>query len=388
MTLIQIVFWLTIILILYPYFGYPFIIFIVSKLKQNKTPKIIPNYEPTITVLITAYNEAENVNQKVENTRNLIYNKNKIKQVWVTDGSTDQTNSLLENHTDVKVFYEPKRQGKINAMNRAIKFIDTDIVIFTDANTLLNNQSIQHIVNCFSNPAVGCVAGEKRIINELKENAAAAGEGIYWQYESFIKKIDAKIGTAVGAAGELFAVRRELFQFVAPNTILDDFEISMRIAMMGYKIDYNPNAYAIEKASVNINEEMKRKIRIAAGSIQSLLRLKKLLNPFYKPFLWFQYLSHKVFRWVVVPVCLPLAFLLNIIIAFNYTNTVYSILLILQILFYLIVYLGSLLKNKNILFTIIFVPYYFFIANYAMWLGFIRYCKGRQTVNWERAKRA
>ena len=149
-------------------------------------------------------------------------------------------------------------------MNRGIKFVKTPIVIFSDANTLLGKDSIMRIAQMFADPKVGCVSGEKRIFNANEEAASAAGEGIYWKYESTLKRWDAELYSAVGAAGELFAIRTELFNEVEPDTLLDDFIISLRVAMKGYKIDYDPEAYAIETASANVKEELKRKIRIAA----------------------------------------------------------------------------------------------------------------------------
>ena len=164
------------------------------------------------------------------------------------------------------------------AMNRGVKFVETPIVVFSDAITTLGKESIRRIVKLFQDPKTGCVSGEKRIVNG--EKAAAAGEGLYWKYESTLKKWDAELNSVVGAAGELFAIRTELFQEVEPDTILDDFIISLRVAMKGGSIQYDPEAYAIETASANVKEELKRKIRIAAGGIQSVIRLWPLLNIF------------------------------------------------------------------------------------------------------------
>ncbi len=189
----------------------------------------------------------------------------------------------------------------------------------------------------------------------------------------------------------MFAIRTELFNEVEPDTLLDDFILSMRIAINGYKIKYAPNAYAIETSSANVKEELKRKIRIAAGAVQSTFRLSKALNPFHDFLLAFQFFSHKISRWLIVPFALPLILLLNVhIVIFTSIsyNYIYFAILILQIIFYLTVLIGLLLRNLNINFKIIFVPYYIFVMNYASWLGLIRFLKKKQSVNWERAKRA
>ena len=169
----------------------------------------------------------------------------------------------------------------------------------------------------FSNPNTGCVAGEKRILEKEADAAAGAGEGLYWKFESWIKNMDAELNTAVGAVGELFAIRTELFEDVENDTLLDDFIISLRIARKGYHIAYTPNAYAEETASLNVKEELKRKIRIAAGGIQTIFRLKGLLNPFRYGLLSWQYFSHKVLRWTLAPLSLFLIFAVNLFIVWQ-----------------------------------------------------------------------
>ncbi|MDA3892212.1 MAG: glycosyltransferase family 2 protein [Salinivirgaceae bacterium] len=380
-------FWTLVFIVFYSYFGYPILLFVISKFKTKKHNfDINSNYEPMVTLFVAAYNEQDNVDAKISNSLELDYPKDKLEMVWITDGSDDNTNVLLENYPVVKVYFEPERKGKINAMNRGMKFVKSEIVIFSDGNTLLSKEAVREIVNGFKNPKVGCIAGEKRIDLSGKEAAAASGEGFYWKYESWIKKLDAETGSCIGAAGELFAIRKELFFNVESDTILDDFIISLTIALQGYKIDYTPKAYAIEKASVSVAEEMKRKVRIAAGSIQTLVRLRALLNIFKNGFLSFQYFSHKVMRWVATPVSLVLLLPINIYLSI-YSN-LYANILYVHLLFYLIVAIGWLLKDKKTGIGIVFIPYYFFIANLSMWLGFFRYIKGAQSVNWERAKRS
>ena len=364
-------------------------LFILVKIKRifsKKENKVSTAELPEVTLLIAAYNEQDYVKSKVENTLQLNYPAEKLHQIWVTDGSNDKTPELLAGYPEVEVLHKPERNGKIAAMNRGIKFVKTPIVIFSDANTLLGKESIMKIAEMFNNPKVGCVSGEKRIFNANEEAASAAGEGIYWKYESTLKKWDAELYSAVGAAGELFAIRTDLFNEVEPDTLLDDFIISLRVAMKGYKIDYDPEAYAIETASANVKEELKRKIRIAAGGIQSVVRLYPLLNIFKYGMLSFQYISHRVLRWTITPLALLLVLFLNTILA--PVSTIYFVLLVLQILFYISALAGWFLENKKIKIKVFFVPYYFFIMNYAVFMGFGRFLKKSQSVNWERAKRA
>ncbi|MCF8343759.1 MAG: glycosyltransferase family 2 protein, partial [Bacteroidales bacterium] len=351
-----------------------------------------PGYEPEVTLFVAAYNEKDYVDKKVQNSFELEYPRGKVKQVWITDGSDDGTPALLEKYKDrgVEVYHKPERGGKIGAINRGIQFVKTPILIYSDGNTMLGKESIRRIVDLFANPKVGCVSGEKRIAQKEKDTAAGT-EGIYWKYESTLKKWDAELYSVVGAAGELFAIRTELFQEVEPDTLLDDFIISLRIAMKGYTIQYDPEAYAIESSSANVKEELKRKVRISAGGIQSIIRLKKLLNIFKYGILSFQYISHRVLRWTLAPLFLPLAFILNLIVTLNQGlfnfSYIYTYLLWGQVLFYLSALIGWYLENREIKIKVLFVPYYFFIMNLSVYLGLARFIKGKQTVNWERAKR-
>ncbi len=392
----EIIFWSFIIVIFYSYAGYAILLFISIKLKRlfGKTQQniqILDEDLPEVTMFVAAYNEKDFINTKQKDLYNLDYPKDKIHYLWLTDGSDDGSPELLKKYDDVEVLHEPERRGKINAMNRGMKYVKTPIVIFSDCNTGLGRQSVRKIVELLRNPKVGCVAGEKRIYSSDKDTASGAGEGLYWRYESQLKRWEAELSSVIGAAGELFAIRTKLFKEVEPDTLLDDFVISLRIAMDGYSIQYDPDAYAIESASLNVGEELKRKIRISAGAIQSILRLSALLNPFKYGWLSIQYISHKFLRWTFVPVFLFLVFPLNLLLIFSdntYLSThIYIVLFLLQILFYLFSLIGYLLSNRKIRYKFIFIPYYFFIMNLSMYLGFLRFVKGTQSVNWEKSKR-
>jgi cellulose synthase/poly-beta-1,6-N-acetylglucosamine synthase-like glycosyltransferase len=189
----------------------------------------------------------------------------------------------------------------------------------------------------------------------------------------------------------LFAIRTKLYRHVEKDTLLDDFMVSLRVAQEGYTIQYDPEAYAIETASANVKEELKRKIRISAGGIQSIVRLRSLLNIFKYGTLSFQYISHRVLRWSLTPLCLVLLIPVLSVIAVNdglLSFSLYAILFWLQLLFYAAAFLGWFLENRKTRVKILFIPYYFFIMNLSVVLGFFRYMKNTQSVNWERSKRA
>lgn len=396
MSLIEWIFWGLIFVVFYSYLGYGLLLFILIKLKRllRGTKVVHPITElPEVTLFIAAYNERAYVKAKMENTFSLNYPKDKLKIVWVTDGSDDGTPEevLRYKNDQTEVLHLPERGGKIGAMNRGMKFITSPIVVFCDANTMLGEESIMRIVRLFTDPKVGCVSGEKRVMS-IGTEAASATEGLYWKYESTLKKWDAELYSVVGAAGELFAVRRELYRDVEKDTLLDDFMISLRIAMDGYTIQYDPDAYAMEHPSANVKEELKRKVRISAGGIQSVIRLLPLLNLFKYGTLSFQYISHRVLRWTLSPLALPLLFILNLGILITNIDPIsqafYSLIFIGQLIFYGTALIGWYFESKGVRLKLLYVPFYFTMMNYAVFLGFKRFIKGKQSVNWERAKRA
>lgn len=391
-----ILFWILLFILFYTYVGYALLLWLILKARKLFMPSAEKEskggYEPRVCLFVTAFNEKDFVEQKVGNSFSLNYPPDKVQYLWMTDGSDDGTPGCLSKYKQVEVHHKDERRGKIHAMNRGIEFVNAPIIIFSDANTILGENSIREIVGCFANPEVGCVAGEKRIVEREKDDAAGAGEGIYWKFESWVKKMDGQLNSAVGGVGELFAIRKGLYEEVENDTILDDFIISLRIAKRGYKIAYAPNAYAEETASVNVKEELKRKIRIAAGGIQTISRLKELLNPFRYGVLSWQYFSHKVLRWTLAPVSLFLFLAVNFfIVLLNkvwLSGDFYSILLYCQLVCYVFALAGWYFEHKQLRNKLFFAPYYFVSINYASIRGIIRHFKGKQPVTWERSKRA
>ncbi len=392
----EVVFWVLLPILFYTFIGYAILLYSILKIRNilfgKRNLNIDSEYEPNVCLFVTAFNEKDFVAQKVENSFSLDYPKEKIQYLWITDGSNDGTPDLLKKYDSLEIHHLPERKGKMHAMNRGVKFVKAPIIIFSDTNTILGKQSVREIVAQFSNAKTGCVAGEKRIVEKDADAAAGAGEGLYWKFESWVKKMDADLNSAVGAVGELFAVRTELFEDVEVDTLLDDFMISLRIAQKGFRIAYTPNAFAEETASLNVKEELKRKIRIAAGGIQTIFRLKGLLNPFRYPLLSWQYFSHKVLRWSLAPLSLFLILPVNLFIVSQQNSWTefqfFTIMFYVQLLCYLMAALGWYLENRKLRFKILFVPYYFLFINYTSIRGIFRYFKGNQSVAWEKSKRA
>lgn len=343
-------------------------------------------FEPGVTLVIPCFNEADILVDKIANSKLLEYPADKLHLVFITDGSTDNSEAVLKAWPEIEVLHENRRGGKTAAENRAMRFVKTPFVIFSDANTRLNTEAVRNIVRHFADEKVGCVSGEKRIINDSSDSASAAGEGIYWKYESLLKKLDSELYSAVGAAGELVAFRTSLYQDLPEDTLLDDFMQSMQMAADGYKIVYEPEAYAVETASENVAEELKRKVRICTGGWQSINRLSGRLTIRKTPVLYFQYISHRVLRWTITPFLLIAMFLMNSWLGMD-GNIFYQLLMAAQILFYSAALVGFVLENRRVRFKPVFVPYYFCIMNYAVLAGLSRYLAGNQKATWDKAQR-
>lgn len=387
-SIILILFWLSLALVFYTYIGYGLLIFVLSKIwGENETPTTpIDNELPEVTLIVAAYNEEKFIKAKIENSLSLDYPSSKLNLWIVADGSTDRTVEFSNAYSKAVVHFSPERKGKIHAVNRVFAEIKTPIVIFSDANTKLNPLALKNIVRHFADPKVGGVAGEKRIVAHESDNASGSGEGLYWKYESALKTMDSKFTTAVGAAGELFAVRTALYEKPDANAIIEDFVTSMKIVAAGYRFAYEPDAYAIETASASINDEWKRKVRISAGGIQSIIWLTPLLNIFKYGWVSWQYVSHRALRWSLAPLSLLILFVANL--ALIPSSNFYLITFIGQCAFYILALAGHTMRNNKISIKGFFVPYYFAMMNLSVFAGAIRLVRKQQSVVWEKTSRA
>lgn len=373
-------FWLCLAIVVYTYVGYGLILYLLVFIKRlaikaKPLADITDDCLPEVTLMVCAYNEEDIISEKMSNIHSLDYPADRLHLVWVTDGSTDNTNSILSAYPDVKIVFSPERRGKSAALKHGIKEVSTEIVMMTDANTMLNPGAVREIVRLMQTPKVGCVSGEKKVMAKSDSDKAAQGEGLYWKYESTLKRLDSELYSAMGAAGELCVIRRQLMTDIPDDTLLDDFVISMEIVRMGYKIAYTSKAFAMEYGSADLHEESKRKRRIAAGGLQSSWRLRSLMNPLRHPVVAFQFVSHRVLRWTITPVCLFALIPLNTILVLSGEGIIYTIIWILQILFY-----ASALAGMKI-------SKYFVFMNLNVFRG-MAYLINNTSGTWEKAKRA
>nr|MBA2746241.1 glycosyltransferase family 2 protein [Flavisolibacter sp.] len=368
--------------------GYALIIFILNKIKKRHRNYRIQDYFPTVSFIVAAYNEEDCIEKKILNSLEQDYPPEKIEYIFITDGSSDGTNKVIGKFPQIRLLFHADRRGKSAALNRAVQAANNDILIFSDANTILNSEATKNITRHYQHPDVGGVAGEKKVISSESANEVGAGEGLYWKYESTLKKLDSDFYSVVGAAGELFSLRRSLFEPVAENVILDDFIISMKVAQKGFRIIYEPQAYAIELPSFSMGDEQKRKVRIAAGGFQAMSVLSSLFKFWIHPKLFFLYFSHRVMRWTISPLSLLLAFISNAVLFFSTSSSFFTIAFVLQLLFYGMALLARVIPKNLPAFKLFKLAYYFVFMNLSVILGFFRYLRGRQPAAWEKARRS
>ena len=390
----KIVFWIALLIVFYTYIGYGILLYIIIRLKRLLKgvpfqPAMPADEElPTMTLMICAYNEEDVVAEKMANTLALDYPKDKFRIMWVTDGSNDRTNELLKAYPEVDIVFSPERKGKTAALKHGLRELKTRYVAFTDANTMINSGALREIARLFNDPSVGCVSGEKRVAARKAGEMAAEGEGLYWKYESTLKRWDSELYSAMGAAGELYAIDPKLCREVPDEALLDDFMLSMYVVQAGKRIAYTPDAFAREYGSANIYEESKRKRRIAAGGLQSIWWLRSMLNPLKQPLVTFQYVSHRVLRWSITPIAMILLLLVNIALVVMGAGTFYTVMLILQAIFYLMAFAGWLQNRIGYKNKLLYTAYYFVFMNFNVFRGMSYLRTHGKSGAWEKAKRS
>ncbi len=382
--LLQTIFWVSLFFLFYNYVGYAIVTWVLIKLSPKRKVSDHDTDAPGVTMIIAAYNEEGFIEQKIQNTLLLDYPKDRLQVIFVTDGSTDATADIINSHPEIELLHKPERSGKTAALNRAVPYAKHDILVMCDANTMLNKECIKELAKHYQDGTIGAVAGEKKV---LSADGLTKQEGLYWKYESALKKLDATYHTIVGAAGELFSLRKNLWQHVEEDTILDDFMISMRIVQQGYRVHYEPKAYATETASASVKEEAKRKVRIAAGGFQSMARLLPMLNIFKYGKSSFLYISHRVLRWAVCPFCLVLLLISSLALFFLRDQLIFKAVFVMQVFAYGLIVINSMLSPKGIKIPLVQPLQYFVFMNICVIRGFFRYIKGEQSATWERAQR-
>ncbi len=351
----KLLFWISVAFPLYVYIGFPLLLWLLQALVRRAPLK--QPIEPSVSLLVAAYNEAAVISDKIRNSLALDYPAEKLEIVVASDGSEDATAEIVRSFEDemggrVRLLNYPQNRGKTAVLNDAVRELRGEIVAFSDATSMLAADSVRILVQSFNDPHVGAASGVYRL---LKKDQAQLGaqEDIYWKYETFLKVQEARLGAFTGAHGSLFAIRCALYPFPSQNTINDDFTIPMRILERGHRVAYEPAAVAFEEA--HEMEGFSRRVRITAGNIEQMREIKRLLWP-PRPFVLFCLLSHKTGR-LLVPVFMLIALATNFALRGQFP---YNWLLVGQALFYSLAVLGGAVDMKP---KILRLPYYFCVVN-------------------------
>ncbi len=379
----QIVFWLSLIMCIYIYAGYPAAIFIVSHLRGISVARQ-RDLHPSVTLIVPAFNEAEAIASKIENSLALDYPADRVEILVISDGSTDATEDIVtemsvrHGRDRIRLLKQP-RSGKAIALNNAVKHAKGDILVFTDANGLLEQQSLNRLVEPFADEDVGGVSGHKRYRTGTGADAIEQGENLYWRYDTLQKKLESRIGSIIAADGSLFAIRKDLYVPIEDPAQADDMAISMRVVLQGYRLIYEPTACVYETPPADGRREFFRKVRVTNHSLRAMLNLGHALwtSGWYS----FQLLSHKFFRHLV-PIYLLGLFAASAMLVGAAVE--YQILFWAQSVFYTLALIGfSLRHNKVGRLFLVSIPYFFTSVNLAALFGILSTLKGERCVTWQ-----
>jgi len=377
----EFIFWITIGIIFYTYFGYPLLTLLLSLFVNNPVSK--SDIEPTVTFLITAYNEEKSIRQKLENTLSLDYPKEKLEIMVASDGSTDRTDEIVKEFSErgVTLHRVEGRVGKTETQNQAVNAARGDIVIFSDATTTYKNDAIRKIVRNYHDRSIGAVSGRYEYVNPT---GAPVGLGtiLFWKYENFIKSRQTRIKTITGCCGCIYSVRRSAYQPL-PRDIISDLVEPLKILEKGYRIAFEPEAVAYEITEETVDEEFSMRVRVITRAMNGLMYVKTLLNPVKYPFVSFQLISHKVLRWLI-PLFLVIIFVSNAMIL---DNNFYTLLFVSQVVFYLSALFAWVMEKYGRKFKLLFLPLYFCVVNIASLRAIFNLIKGRKMAVWETVRK-
>ncbi|MDD2335106.1 MAG: glycosyltransferase family 2 protein [Geobacteraceae bacterium] len=373
----KLLFWLSLIFVLYTYAGYPLVLWMLSFFRNKRT--LVSGQFPSVSVVIAALNEENNIGRRIENLLAQEYPSDKLEILVISDGSTDGTEEIARSFTNrgVTVYGLPDRNGKAMALNYGVSKAKGDIIVFTDARQTFEVGAIAHLTASFSDESVGCVSGELHFLNDV-ESGIQVEMGAYWRYEKWLRKNESATGSVVGATGAIYAIRRELYRPLPQGTLLDDVLTPMNIVMKGHRTVFNGAAVAYDIVSKDFGQEWKRKVRTLAGNWQLLTLSPALLLPWQNPY-WWRFLAHKIFR-LLVP------FLLPVMVAFSAFSIgpLYSILTYLQLVLYGIAGIGMLAPSARKV-RIVNLSCFFLVMNLAAIAGFWRWVTGGCRTAWQPA---
>ncbi|MBK7392710.1 MAG: glycosyltransferase family 2 protein [Chloracidobacterium sp.] len=374
----QIAFWLCIGVLGYVYVGYPLLVHLVSRM----FPKPVANgeIEPKVTVLITAFNEENDIRAKLENTLSVEYPAHKLEIIVASDGSTDGTDEIVKTFADrgVTLFRQEGRVGKTTTQNNAVEQATGDIILFSDATTLYTTDVFRRILPHFADETVGCVAGRLIYVDDAS-TIVGSGAKSYWNYETFIKTAESTACSLIGASGCLYAVRRSAYEPMYAEAC-SDFLICTNLYRNGLRSIFAPDAVCYEHTNSRSDDELSMRVRVISQTFTDLWRNRDMLNPLKSGFFAVQLISHKVLRYTV-PFLLLALLVTNAILASQ--SVFYAGTFALQSLFYVLALVGWIMERAGHRLSILAMPLYFVLANLASAVAFYKFLRGERYARWE-----
>jgi cellulose synthase/poly-beta-1,6-N-acetylglucosamine synthase-like glycosyltransferase len=374
-------FWILLWLVVYVYAGYPMLLALVRGLGAGR-PWKRAEFEPDVTLVISAYNEAPVIEDKIRNSLALDYPRERLQLVVVSDASDDGTDEIVRRRAGdgVELLRMPSRSGKTLGLNAALERARGEVVVFSDANAMYARDAIRKLVRNFADPGVGAAVGESSYVQP--ESESERQEGLYWRYETAIKRLESSIGSVVGGDGAIYAVRPSHYRPMAADD-LSDFVNPLQVVAGGHRCVYEPEARSFERAADSFEREFRRKVRIVNRAARALFRMRRLLNPLRHGLFAFELLSHKLLRWLV-PFMLPPLLVLNLLLARE--GAAFRAMLAGQGAFYALALIGRALRGMRSVPWFLSVPYYFCLVNAASALGLIDALRGRTYTTWATAR--
>lgn len=375
----SIVFWSSVVALCYTYVGYPLLVLLVSLLRARKVLRA--PFEPTVSVIIAAYNEERDLREKLENTLALDYPADKLEIIVTSDCSTDRTDEIAREFASsgVRLHRQTERLGKTAAQNTAVALACGEVILFSDATTLYEANVLRVMMPDFADATVGCVAGRLVYIDPA-ESSVGHGAVSYWNYETFLKRHESRACSLIGASGCLYAVRRNAYVPMY-NEACSDFLIATKMVEQGLRTVYEPDAVCTEETNRRADKEMRMRVRVITQTFTDLWRHRAMMNPLRTGFYAIQLLSHKVLRYFV-PVFLMLLLVSSAILAPR--SLVYTVALVAQLLFYVAAFTGFLLERAAInRLRLLALPQYFVLANVASVIAGYKFLSGERYARWE-----
>ena len=379
--MIEIVFWSAATLIVYVYAGYPLLLGLVRALGGARRVAV-GEHRPPLTLIVSAYNEAEIIGEKIANSLSLDYPADRLEVLVVSDCSSDATDAIVAGVSDprVRLIRMAERGGKTLGLNAAAREARGEILVFSDANAIYLRDALVNLTRNFADAQVGAVIGESTY--SAAEGGADEEESLYWKYEIAIKRLESAIGSVVGGDGAIYAIRKALYRPMRADA-LSDFVNPLQIVRGGHHCVYEPAARSVEKAAGDFDREFRRKVRIVNRAWRAMMSMKDLLNPLRHGLFAFEIISHKLLRWLV-PLFMALALGANFALAGS--GWFYAATLTVQLAVYLLVAVAYPLRQKVQLPRLLAVPFYFVMVNIASARGIVEAYLGKTYTTWTTAR--